>query len=385
MASPVNDDYTRASSGAIAGGRSLFPAWRQSLAVNQWVELVGSSMAANPPTVQPTGFGTGGTSPPSILETWSGLAIDARDGTLWSLASGGHNDYYGNQVMRLRLALDAPIFEEVCPSDATFDFTIPSDSAYYSNGHPASCHTYWTQFVVTQRNRAMRVGCGSVANSGNPKPNVDGFDVTRTGFAWDPPGTYPSIPSGTGGTFNTDTPMCMNPATGDVFALLANNGVRKWVQATNTWAQINVGFPPISPSHFPCAYDTTRDRIFAFGGTTIHHTFDPVTGKYTSQTMDFGTVTAFNTNTPSAGMIYEPVLDAYLVRCGPAGGNVYRIDAETFAVTDMPTTGGSGIPQTAVISGSPHNVYGKWLYAPSLGGCAYIARYSANCWFIRTH
>jgi hypothetical protein len=78
------------------------------------------------------------------------------------------------------------------------------------------------------------------------------------------------------------------------------------------------------------------------------------------------------------GMVYDPWLDAYLVKRSSSGGTVYRINAQTFAVDSLPTTGGGSIP------GAVNGVYRRFLFAPQLGGVVYCPTYNGNLWFLRT-
>lgn len=382
MATPVGDSNTTASGGAIAAGRHRFPSWRTGQAVGEWRELSGSAMSNTPPTVNP-GRASGSVS--AKMDAWCGLAIDTRSNVVWSLANGGHDDYHGNEVMKINLGANSPAWVEMLPSNTAAEFTIPNNAGYYSSGRPASAHTYYSQHFIEARNRAVRFGTRATSSSGNMFPNVDGYDCSASPGAngWDSAGAYPDAPSS--GAANSQA-FCKNPVTEDVYSFNTNNAVFKWTQETNTWAQVNSGYPPIDPSESASAYDTTRNRILIFKGSTNHHTFDPATGIFTDRTFTGSAASTLQASSPSPGMIYEPALDAYLVRLGrAAGGAVYRIDPATFEVTPLTTTGGASIPTTANISGSPENVYGRWLYAPKLGGAFFFPQYAANAWFLRTH
>ena len=78
------------------------------------------------------------------------------------------------------------------------------------------------------------------------------------------------------------------------------------------------------------------------------------------------------------GMVYDSGLDAYLVRKDGAGGTVYRINAQTFAVDTLPTANGSAVPATT------NGVYTRFLYAPKLKGIIYFPTFGGNPWFLRT-
>lgn len=408
MASPVNDSYTvnsgatlyagmssssntinlsasnctqvnSSSSGSVTVGSSSEPTWRQGLAVNQWVQISGSAMSSTPPTVNPGGsYGES-----ARMDAWCGFCIDTRSSTVWSLANGGHTDYYGNEVLKFDLSANSPTWVEVRASDSAG--AVTSNSTHYTTGRPASSHTYYTKTFIEARNRAMRFGVGAVATSGNPHKAVDGFDCTvaQGVNGWDAAGTYPSLPGS--GTMYSGEAICKNTNTEDVYFFYNNQTVWRWNQTSNTWTQINNGWPDIAPVDTAVAFDSNRNRVFLLRPDTgNHHTFDPATGLFTSRTLT-GTVSAINAANVGIGMIYEPTLDAYLVRLRAAGGTVYSINASTFAVTAMTTTGGTTIPATANISGTPENVYTRFLYCPELSGVVYFPHYSANAWFLRTH
>lgn len=360
-----------------AGG--LVPSWRVGLAQWEWAELTGTAMANFPPSIDPGR--DSGEGPPAKLNAWCGLAIDTRDSTVWSLANGGHDDYHGNEVMKFTLGEDSPAWIEVLASSS--GFTIPSDSAYYSDGKPASTHSYYMQQFIEARNRAIRFGVGSAASVGSPKASIDGFDSTVAAGVngWDAAGAYPNLPDA------LQHAVCKNPSTEDVFITISNASVQKWTQATNTLSQVNVGFLPVSFNEAASAYDTTRNRVFLWkgdGAGAALHTFDPATGEFTARTFTGAGAAALNAAAKGGGMVYVPSLDAYLVRLRASGGTVYSINADTFEVTLPATTGGASVPTTALVSGSPENVYGKWLYSPNLGGVVYFPSYAANAWFLAT-
>lgn len=351
-----------------------YPAWRIGMVPLQWKELSNSAMSLRPPSVNP-GRNSGSLS--AKMDAWCGLAIDTRNSKVWGPANGGHDDYHGNEVMSFDLSADAPAWVEVMPSSS--GFTVPSDTNYYSDGTPVSSHSYYTLHVIESRNRVIRFNVGAAATSGNPKPVVDGFNVVGAG-AWDAPGTYPNFPSGV--TRST----AKNPLTEDVYCFVNNYSVQKWTNATNTWSAVQNQFPPVDFEETATAFDTARSRIFLLKGLgNARHTFSLSTGLFTQITLTGAAATAVNALSKAMGMVYVPALDSYLVRGGlEGGGAVYKIDANTFECTLLSTTGGAGVPSTAVIAGSPENVYSRWLHAPKLGGIVFFPRYTSNAWFLAT-
>ena len=374
MASPVPDSYSAASGGVIYGGRSGIPAWRAGQAVNSWVEISGSAMSNFPPSINP-GRASGGID--AILNAWCGLSIDTRSNRVWSAANGGHDDTHENGVRYLDLNMDSPAWVEVLASSS--GFTIPNNAARYSDGRPASGHSYFTQQFIEARNRAMRFGATAVSTSGNSFSDVDGFEVTAN--VWDAAATFSPIPVGIMAGLST----IKDPVTEDVYVFITNASVRKWTQATATWSTVNVGFPPVDCTESSVAFDSTRNRILLLKGANsdCHHTFNPGDGTFTDQTLTGSGAAAVNAAAKAIGLVYVPDLDAYLVRLRAAGGAVYSINASTFAVTALSTTGGTSIPVTAAISGAPENVYSKFLVVPAYNVIIYVPAYAANAWAYR--
>jgi len=361
------------------------PAWAANLTLNQWVELAGTQ----PNTVPCPHYATSNNS--DRITPWCGLSIDTRTNKIYSLANGGHLDYFGNEVTVLDCGASVPGAWTTLEPGSTFNFLNTlvanggSNSARYSDGKVTSTHSYYLQQFIEARNRAFRFGVGSCSTSGFPKSDIDAFDITNN--TWDAAGTWGVIQDVTA----TGLATCKNPVTEDVYQFCHNKSVQKWTQATRIWSMVNSGFPPVDPGESASAYDTVRNRIFLVRGTAsadlIFHTFDPATGLFAAQTPSGPGAAAVTGSRKGAGMIYEPNLDAYLVRFKAAGSAVYKIDAATFAVTQLSTTGGSTITATVDIFGT-ENVYGKWLYAPKVGsisGVFYVPAFTSNVWFLRTH
>jgi hypothetical protein len=362
------------------------PTWAVGQAVNEWRQISGSSMAASPPSIDP-GRDSGPVS--DIVNAWNGFSIDTRSGRVWAPANGGHDNNHENGVRYLPLMSNTPTWIEVLPSSAAAAFTIPNDAARYTDGRPCSIHSYYVQQFIEARNRAMRFGTPAGASIGNSFVNVEGFDCTvAIGVnGWDAVNTWAPLP-----TCEPGYATCKNPVTEDVFVFISNASVRKWTQSTNTWSQVNTVFPAIGGNESATAYDTARDRIVLLRGSTDSSsvggaycsTFDPATGTWTSRTLTGSAAATVMASRKGMGMVYVPALDSYVVRLLAAGGTVYVINASTFAVTTPTTTGGGSLP-TAFDIGGTENVYGKFLYFPTLGGVVYIPTYAANAWFLRLH
>ncbi len=368
--------------------------WSTDQNVGEWRKITGSAMSNTPPTVNP-GRAAGG---PSLkLTAWCGLAIDTRTTTLWSLGNGGHDDYHGNEVMKLNLSDNSPVWVEVTPSTPASAFATPYDASvpnwqgqgnlngYYPDGRPTSAHTYYQHQFVESLNRAMRMGNGASSTVGNPCSNVDGFNCNAAvgTNGWDPAGTYPRIAVAYAGI-----PTCKNPATEDIYIFLENYYVQKWSPSSPTQMTTVTTNPPNSFYGCASAFDSTRNRIFLLGGTYSEcRTFDVSAVTFAARSLS-GPAAGSVPLGPQMGMIYEPTLDAYLVRRRPAGGAVYKINASTFEVTQFTTTGGDAIELTGFLdngAGGSDNVFNRFLYAPLHKGVVYVPHYSSDAWFLKTH
>ena len=358
------------------------PTWAQGQADNEWREIAGSSMAASPPSVDP-GRSSSGLN--SIGDNWVGYSIDTRVNRVWSPANGGHDDTHENGVRYLDLMMASPKWIEVLPSNSAAEFDIGNNAARYSNGRPASIHSYYCQVFIEARNRAMRFGAPAVAQSGNSFNAVEGFDCNAPigTNGWDAAGTWPAFP----GSMDPALATC-KVANEDVIVIQHNYTTYKWIQATNTWTQFP-GWPPVSFTEAASAYDSLRDRVFLLrnvGQYTGTYTLNPNTGEYT-QVVLTGPAKDILTDAGAAfGMVYVPAVDKYFVRLGVVGSAVYAIDPATWNATLASTTGGTTIPKPRHANesglGNQH-VYKKFLYTPTLGGIVYIPSYASNAWFLK--
>jgi hypothetical protein len=126
------------------------------------------------------------------------------------------------------------------------------------------------------------------------------------------------------------------------------------------------------------AIDTKRNRILVQGGdANVRSVYDIAANTW--QTVTFtGPNASAMTGDEGNGMVYDPGLDAYLLRKQGAGNTIYRINAQTYSVDTLPTTSGTSVP------GTVNGVWRRFLYVPQLKGVIYFPTYSGNAWFVRT-
>jgi len=310
----------------------------------------------------------GATGPNSKVVAWTGFAIDTRDSSLYSAANGGHMDYAGNEVDRIRLSDSAPAWTEVRP--ATPVAQVVASTTYYADGRPTSRHSYYGEVVNEQRNRVMTLG-GSRYGVGFVIGTVDGFNLATND--WDAAQSYPdglSELAGTAGPAIVD-----DKASGDIY-MFANWNVLRWSNATNAWTRV-LSNTSTYGQYSASAFDSRRNRILLVGGVgNDHATYTPASNSMQAVTFTGPQAAAMTGN--GNGMVYDPQLDAFLMRSADAGGTIYRIDAQTFAVTAMAVSGATSIPA------AQNGVWRRFLYVPALKGVVYVPTYSDNLWFLRT-
>ncbi len=342
------------------------PAWRRGLAVGQWQQVPGTALASAPmavPTYPGLGYG-----PKSKVIAWTGFALDTRDSSVYSAANGGHTDYAGNEVNRIRLSDNAPVWTE--PRASTPISQVVPDVDHYADGRPTSRHSYYGATVNEQRNRVMVLG-GSRWGIGWVLGSVDGFDLGVND--WDAARTYPDGLSELGST--PGPAIVEQKSTGDIF-VFANWNVLRWSNSSNSWSRV-ISNGSIYGQYAATAVDTRRNRILLVGGNANDRAiYNPATN--TAQTITLSGPNAGALSDSGNGMVYDPLLDAFLVRTREAGGTIYRINAQTFSVDILPTTG------TAQPAAAMNGVWRRFLYVPQLKGIVYFPTYDEGMWFLRT-
>jgi hypothetical protein len=120
------------------------------------------------------------------------------------------------------------------------------------------------------------------------------------------------------------------------------------------------------------------------------YTVDLTTGVWTAQSYPASAAkTQLDALKSSPGLVYVPEIDAYLLRAAAAGATVFKIDAATFDVSILSTTGGASVPAGHFLDFAPNksyeNNYTRWLLAPGLRGVVYFPNYNSNGWYLRLY
>ena len=336
------------------------------------------------------------------MDAWCGLSVDTRGSKVWSLANGGHGDYYGNEVCTIDLMADSPVWAEWLASSSgnavqteadVPDATSPS-YARYLDGKPSSRHSYYGQQFLERQNRALTLG-GSMSPRGSAFENVEGFNVSlRAGTnGWDPAGTFGFAVGGVNGGW---TPaigwcVCKDPITECIYTI-STPYIRRFTPGVGavggTWSIL--GRLPNSMNSGALgatAVDTRRNRLLWVKGYGPNAAMvcNLATGAWTENAFPASEAkAAFEGLSESMGLVYVPQIDKYLARANAAGATVYAIDPVTFAVTYLASTGGGSVPRGAVLS-NEEGVYNRWLYVPALSGVVYFPKSGSSAWFLRLY
>jgi hypothetical protein len=352
------------------------PAWLVRVAAGQWVEIAGSSFAQlGPSMTKPPATWSGSNN--DIIDAWNGLAVDRRNSTLWSCWNGGHDNIWDNSVNSLTLETDRPAWtRQLAASDWRL---VQQSSDRYTDGRPASSHSYTSLQCIEAANRVVRFGVGAASIQGARTHDCASYrlDTNREEAA----DTIPVLP------FNpVETPWTVvaEPGTGDVYVAYGRT-IYKLSAGASAWQ--DVGGPTITNFKglgMAAAVDSRRRRALFVGGSPtgiyspcVPSVFDLASHQMSNIALGGSRSTALSFDY-GPGIDYVPDLDLFLARTPDAGGQILSIHPQTFAVEPWTTTGGTSIPA------APQGVFTRFRYLPNLRGLIYVPSYAANAWFLRT-
>ena len=284
---------------------------------------------------------------------YCGIAV--KDAQVVLAATGGHQDYAGNEVTAIDLAADTPAWA-LLKAGSSFVDVVP-DAPYYRDGLPASRHTYTAVHYSTTRQRLMLHGTRFSFGNGRSYPPSNGFDLVNK--RWDPAGTWK----------NGVTALCGDAydncwSVGNYFQL------SRWSPDADTWTRMATHGGAIYPA---MAHDWKRNLLFQLswgngeadgtGATAYKYTSSgrvqtPVTIRQSAA------YTQWQADTPAyASMAYDPDGDRFLYWDGESR-HLYQITPNNSSTWEMSIVLTTGTPPPRR-SGS----YGRMAYVASLRGC----------------
>lgn len=350
------------SSSSSSGVVQNAPAWLAGHPANEWIEIPGTAGASG-----------------AAVDAFSGMALRESNSEIIIAAAGGHSDSADNRVVSLVLAADAPVWVTRKASSTSVQPDVP----YYTDGLPASRHTYQSSQVIESLDRVFLFGARFVYGNAYEFPTVDAFNLTTN--EWDPAGTWTSVPSGGGyGAVRVR-------ATEDVLTY----GLRLWKAKDQTWSQ---PFTTLTNDavRWPIAHDSVRDQFFSlqwgdgqgYGAMAISASRFPLSGSaQISVTINDSAARAqFEADTPTyAAMDYDPDNDRFLFYCGQGAGagRVYVVTPNATNAWDMSILAlGPGSVTPPATSGA--GVNNRFRYVPALKGFVLLPQGASNLFFLRT-
>lgn len=367
----VTDGYSGAAPdrGAIISGRPVpvygaIPAYIRSLSIGQWYEIPSSAISNVDPAANPGG--TGGFA--AKVDVWCSYVVDQRTGKVYSVACGGHGEYFGNEVDVFHVDREAPVWEEkLAPTPAGMTIC----NSYYGDGKPCSRHSYYGVTLDEANDRVMLFGGAWACGGGGFHAATSSYNIGAN--TYNASGTHPDVINGIAGQAMSS---CADPLTGDVYCMASN--FARWNRSTNTWTSRSLtGFP--NSWNMGSAMDTLRGRILWLGAGAMH-LYDIAGNSWSSITITGAN--AADVNIGGGAIVYVSALDKYLVRTSLSGGTIYQIQpVAPYAATVFTTSGGSGIAATSVMTG----IFNRFLYIRKYGIVFVYPLYTSNVWICRVH
>jgi hypothetical protein len=361
------------------GPPQSLPAWRSGRTVDTFAPITNTSnlggLALSP-------------FPEATVDDNQAFAIGTYQGRLklTYAACGGHNNTWRNAVYQLDLSDDAPAWVKLHPgSDVS---AVVVNVPYFTDGLPASRHTYYHTHHIEPLNRVMNFTISGLWGNGGTTAHVDAFQLD--GNTWEVSGSYPNnfspYPNSPTVAINTGiTAVCKHPVTNDVY-IAADYKFTKWSPlAPTTYTQVLPGLTTTLgawQAHGTCI-DTIRNRWVCLYSTGFI-TAAPAVLKYIN--LADGTHgeiavslngAAFSLN-PYAQMVHDLDNDRYIFI---HSFHSHATPCPVYALN--PTTG--VITQISTMTPNPYNgMNGRLAYVPSLGGVVCHPRYSSHVLFMPT-
>lgn len=364
------------------------PSWATGLAVNNWVEITGTSNIASVITVNPYSL-----DPVGLVDFWNGYAFDDSALKLYALATGGHTDWAGNQVLTCDLSQNSPAWAQLVASSAAGTMgAVGSNDAnpFGSDGRPKSHHSYYVSQWIKKASRGFNFGQGAIWNNGGVTNDMSAY-VSGASDWENTAGNY-ALWGQLQGTQNESARACVkHPGTEDVYYSATSGGnpiFRRWSISGTTPGSVTtttLAAPAVNLSYYSGAVDTVRNRIvFWTGANTTARIYDIAGDSWSTATLTGGSAAAITAGADYAGTVYCAANDLFYVRIrAQSGGNLYTINPSTFSVGQMSTTGGTGI------SADSRGPLTRMQYASSIGGgmggVFYHPTSASNVWFLRLH
>ena len=338
---------------------SSLPAWVPST-VGQWVQISTSNTISS---VQPSPTPPGNTGPSSVTDTWCCIASSASgDVYMWG---GGHADYSGNEVYRLRLNQATPVYQRLSTPTAS----VTTNVKYYGDGRPSARHTYQSFWFAGGKLKSLG-GQYVYGNASVSPSNTDIFDPDT--------GNWTTQVNNNGSGWYA----CGNHATGVIYVAGPSGNYSSTtygrLDASNVWTTLGSGSSS-GTAFGGSAFDSARSRIYRIGDYDGNKpvVYWTVGGSETNPALSGANASTFDNFGSYAGVDYCVGSDCIYLKDPGANRTVYRLNCATLACDTLTTSG-------ATPSSAMNGVNGRFKYVPDLKGFIYIPSWGV-AYFLRTH
>jgi hypothetical protein len=307
---------------------------------------------------------------------WSSAAWDDNDEVFW-VFGGGHTDYNGNDVWKLKIGQATPaLIQAVLPtvpvsSNSTSFGYIPDANQTSStncssnsvvNGAqtcPNSRHTYGGLAYVPSTNVLM-VEAGAVGPNG-PLRAIDQWELNHTTLQWariDNCGDGlvgqacfgQTRPGSSGETIDLSC-MTYNPVDGFVYFMDGfDNTLWKENPSTHVWTKLASGFLPNGYGEYmSCSVDPVNNVLVTIQSNTSSEvilTASLASGSsfaVTDQTSHCSLASSlYNANGSSSAITYDSAISKFIVVPPNFGNTVYAVTPSTYTCAAMTFSTGAG-------------------------------------------
>ncbi len=309
----------------------------------EWYEVPNSELAYS--GVLPNPLPPGYNAPAAIMQEWSGGTYDSTRNRLIILG-GGHGGYGGNEIYAFDI--NTLKWSRVWGPSSDIPPVGGSCSETYSDGNPASRHTYDGLVYLPTQDKFWSSGGSLYCGSGGGSSGTWMFNFAT--FAWERKAN--ALGSQVAALSDYDS------NTGLIYGIVQSGELGAYNPGTNTWTSRgnSLGWAEFDPAR-TLVYHTTSKKLLLIGGGSVI-SFDMTQQQPSPQTISTTGGNAI-VSIQGPGLAYDPTIDK-IVGWSGAGSDVYSLDLITRIWTKYTTTN-SAVPPSSTSRGT----YGRWQYIPS--------------------
>lgn len=290
----------------------------------------------------------------ALVTAWGGAAIDSKRNRM-ILFGGGHGDYDGNELY----AYDLSLKKILRLNDPTALPSGASGSGTYSDGRPASRHTYGG-ITYTDHNDKMTVFGGSIPYNGDLLRELWSLDFGSFYTSPNSATAWKKITNdiATGVNYGAMPFSTYDPYTKLVYLIDSGNGTYSFNTDTNEIKVLNdsSGF---TDYHYTMIADPINHYVYAFGYNNVKR-MSIATGsnyKWTDVLSSLGTSCSGLAGKESPGIAYDSKSKKIIGWNG--GASVYVIDPITLSCSKVAFTGSTPGEQQAA------GTFNRFAYFPT--------------------